>query len=196
MKTIQKVTLLIAFAALSNNLFSAGNLMVNILPVSSGKALIDVSTSCSSNFHLTVENEAGRIVYSFISVEPCENYHEMMDFANLENGKYNIIVVCHELSTVRQFRKSNKGISVGPERNTCAPVFGYKSGILRCAYLNYPKENLTLYFLRGNQLLYSKELGKLFNVNEAMNLSKLEEGNYEVVLSAGDQEHSFKIRIE
>jgi hypothetical protein len=47
--------------------------------------------------------------------------------------------------------------------------------------------------LKGKQLLYSKELGNLFNVSEGLNLSKLGEGTYEVILSAGGKDYSFKV---
>lgn len=196
MKTIVKVTLVFAFAAFANTIFASGNLKVNILPASAKKAVIAISTCCNSNFSISVANEEGRIVYSKENLEPTEDYLTEFDLSLLEDGKYKLKVVSEDITTERTFRKTDKGIKVGKEQTMIKPFFGYKDGILRCTYLNFPKENLTLYFLKKNQLLYSKDLGKTFNVTEGMNLSRLEKGNYEVVLSTGDREYSFWVDKE
>ncbi|MDP3643423.1 MAG: hypothetical protein Q8S54_09575 [Bacteroidota bacterium] len=196
MKTILKVTLVFAFAAFANTLFAAGNLSVNILSASAKKAIIAVSTCCNSNFSISVANEEGRIFYSKENLEPTEDYLTEFDLSALEDGKYTLKAVSQDITTERTFRKTDEGIKVGKEKTKLKPFFGYQDGILRCTYLNFPKENLTLYFLKKNQLLYSKELGKTFSVTEGINLSRLEKGNYEVILSAGDQEYSFRVDKE
>lgn len=196
MKTIFKVTLVFAFAAFANTLFAAGNLKVNILPASTKKAIIAISTCCNSNFSISVANEEGRIVYSKENLEPTEDYLTEFDLSGMEDGKYKLKVVSQDITTERTFRKTDEGIKVGKEKTMLKPFFGYKDGLLRCTYLNFPKENLTLYFLKKNQLLYTKELGKTFNVTEGMNLSRLEKGNYEVILLAGDREYSFRVDKE
>lgn len=196
MSTILNVTLVFAFAAFANTLFAAGNLKVNILPASTKKAVIAVSTCCNSNFSISVENEEGRIVYSKLDLEPVEDYLTEFDLSVLDDGKYKLKVVSQDITTERAFRKTDVGIKVGNEKTILKPFFGYNDGILRCTYLNFQKENLTLYFLKKNQLLYTKELGKTFNVTEGMNLSRLGRGNYEVILLAGDREYSFRVDKE
>jgi len=196
MKAILKVTLVFALAAFANTLFGAGNLKVNILPASAKKAVIAVSTCCNSNFSISVANEEGRIIYSKENLEPIEDYLTEFDLSALEDGKYTLKAANHDITTERIFRKTDEGIKVGKEKTNIKPFFGFRDGILRCTYLNFSKENLTLYFLKKNQLLYSKELGKTFNVTEGMNLSALVKGNYEVILSAGEKEYSFRVDKE
>ena len=196
MKTFLKVTMVFAFAAFANTLFASGNLKVNILPASTKKAVIAVSTCCNSNFSISVENEEGRIVYSKENLEPIEDYRTEFDFSVLEDGKYKLKVVSQDITTERAFRKTDEGIIVGKEKTIIKPFFGYNDGILRCTYLNFRKENLTLYFLKKNHLLYTKKLGKTFNVTEGMNLSRLGRGNYEVILLAGDRQYSFRVNKE
>ena len=193
MKTILKVTLVLALAAFAGNIFAAGNLRVNILPVSGKKAVIAVLTCCNSNYNISIINEEGRIVYSKEDLEPIEDYLHEFDLTQLQDGKYKVKVMSQDITTERKFRKTIDGVKVGKEITTIKPYFGYKDGILRCTYLNFPKDNLMLYFLKGNKLLYSKELDKTFNVTEGMNLSRLESGNYEVILTAGDKEYSFLV---
>ena len=196
MKTILKATWVFAFAAFGSTLFAAGNLKVNILPVSSEKALFSVSTLCDDNFKMTVTDAMGTIVYNDENNGPAIDHIEEFNMSDLKDGKYKLTVVCGNLTSERMFNISGDGVKVGKEKTIIQPFFGYQDGILRCTYLNFPKENLTLYFLKKNQLLYSKELGKTFNVTEGINLSRLEKGNYEVILSAGDQEYSFRVDKE
>jgi len=196
MKTILRVVLVFILAAFGNSLFAAGNLKVNILPVSSEKALFSVSTLCDDNFKMTVADVNGNIVYDDENSGPAIDHLEEFNMSDLKDGKYKLTVVCGNLTSERMFNISGDGVKVGKEKTIIQPFFGYKDGILRCTYLNFPKENLKLYFLKSNQLLYSKELGKTFNVTEGINLSRLENGNYEVILSAGDREYSFRVDKE
>jgi hypothetical protein len=55
---------------------------------------------------------------------------------------------------------------------------------------------MSLRFFKNNELIYTKDIGRNFNLQEAMNLSKLDKGNYEAVLSAGGNEYSYPIVIQ
>lgn len=193
MKTFVSGTLMVALFLIESGLFAAGNLKVGILPVSSEKVIFAVSTFCNSNFDLTVEDANGMIVYSNQNSEPTDNYHVECDLNELKSGNYKLKVLCHELTSIYPFTKSDEGIKVGKEKTTIKPFFGYNDGILRCTYLNFPKESMHIHFLKGKQLLYTKELGKTFSVTEGLNLSRLEHGNYEVILTAGSCDYSFRI---
>ncbi len=193
MKTMLKVTLVIALAAFANTLFASGNLKVNLLPVSEKKAMVAISNLGISNLQITLTDEKEQIVYFSETSFPEENYHKVFDFSELKPGDYKITVVCDALTTERKFQKTHDAIKVGGEKTTLEPYFGYKDGILRCTYLNFQEENLKLSFFEKNQLIFSKEIGRNFNVGEALNLSKLSRGTYLAVLSAGDKEYSFTI---
>jgi hypothetical protein len=193
MKTMVKGTFVIALLIMTNTLFAAGNLRVNILPVSSEKAVLAVSTLYSSNFNISVADANGMIVFAQENTGPTEGYLVEFGLSDLKEGKYKLMVVCNDVTSERPFIKTEDGIKVGKEKTMIKPFFGYKNGMLKCTYLNFPKENMHLYFLKGKQLLYSKELGKVFNVTEGMNLSRLEKGNYEVILSAGGRDYSFRV---
>lgn len=196
MKTILKMTLLFAFLAFANTLFAAGNLNVNIQPLSAEKAVVLISSLTDNNLKISVEDDQGRIVYYKEINDQTGNYRKVYDFSNLEKGKYRILVESDRLTTERLFEIDKWKISLGKEKTTLEPFFGYKDGLLRCTYLNFPKEDLTLYFYEKNQLIYSKNIGRNFKVSEALNLAKLNEGSYEAVLSTGNKDYSYKIDIE
>ena len=193
MKTMLRVTLVIAFVAFANTLFATGNLKVNLLPVSGEKAVLAISSISNSNFQITLTDEKDRIVYFNETSNPVENYRKVYDFSGLEPGNYKLAVVSGNLTTERTFVKTHDAIKVGAEKTTLEPFFGYKDGILRCSYLNFSKDPMTLNFYEKNQLILTKQVGSEFVVSEGLNLSKLERGNYLVVLTGGDKEFSYAI---
>lgn len=195
MKTILKVTLMFAFVAFANTLFAVGNLKVNIIPLSAEKAVVAISSLTNSNLKISVTDDFGRLVYYKETTEPGDNYRKVYNFSDLEDGKYNLSVVSDNLTTERQFEIGNKTITVGEEKTMLEPFFSYEDGYLKFSYLNFNKENVTLYFFEKNQLIYSKKIGRDFNVNSALNLAKLREGNYVAILAAGGKEYSYPIEI-
>ena len=196
MKTMLKVTFLFALVAFANTLFASGNLKVNILPLNAEKAVVAISTLSNSNFNITIADDKGQIVYYQENSNSGENYRKVYNFTDLEDGTYKLTVVSDDLTSERQFQKSHRMINVGEEKTTIEPYFGYEDGILRCTYLNFTKEDMTIHFFKNNELLYTKNIGKGFNVQEAMNLSKLDKGNYEAVLNAGVKQFTYPIVIQ
>jgi len=196
MKTTLKVTFLFALVAFASTLFASGNLKVNILPVNAEKALVAISTLSDSNFNITITDDNDHIVYYRENTDPGENYRKVYNFSDLEDGTYKLTVVSNDLTAERQFEKSHGLIKVGEEKTTLEPFFGYEDGILRCSYLNFTKEDMTLYFFKNNEPIYSKEIGRDFNVQQALNLSKLGKGTYEAVLTAGGKQFTYPIEIQ
>jgi len=196
MKTMLKVTFLFALVAFASTVFAAGNLKVNILPVDSEKALVAISTLSDSNFNITITDNNDHIVYYRENTDPGENYRKVYNFSDLEDGTYKLTVVSNDLTAERPFEKSHGLIKVGEEKTTLEPFFGYEDGILRCSYLNFTKEDMTLYFFKNNEPIYSKEIGRDFNVQQALNLSKLGKGTYEAVLTAGGKQFTYPIEIQ
>ena len=196
MKTMLKVTFLFALVAFANTLFASGNLKVNILPLNAEKAVVAISTLSKSNFNITIVDEKDQIVYYQENSDPEGNYRKIYNFSDLENGTYKLTVVSDDLTTERQFQKLQGVINVGEEKTTLEPFFKYEDGILRCSYLNFSKEKMKLSLFGKDELLYAKTIGHDFTVLQALNLSKLEKGNYEVVLSSGEKQFSYPIQIQ
>jgi len=196
MKTMLKVTFLFALVAFANTLFAAGNLKVNIVPVKAEKALVAISKLSDSNFNITIADANGQIVFYKENSNPSENYRQVYDFSDLENGTYYLTVVSNDLTTERQFSLSYGQITVGEEKTTLQPFFGYQAGILKCSYLNFEKDKVTLIFYKNDEQIYSKKIGRDFNIHHALNLSKLDKGEYKAVLYAGEKQFKYPIEIQ
>ena len=196
MKTMLKVTFLFVLVAFANTLFASGNLKVNILPLNAEKAVVAISTLSSSNFNITIANDKGQIVYYQENSNPAEHYRKVYNFSNLEDGTYKLTVVSADITAERQFEKSHRMINVGEEKTTIEPFFVYEDGILKYSYLNFNKEDITIFFFKNNELLYTKDIGRDFNVQRALDLSKLGKGTYEAVLYAGGKQFLYPIDIK
>ncbi len=195
-KTISKVTMLIAFVAFANTLMASGNLKVNILPLTSETAVVAISNVEAANFQISIENENGEVVYYKETDGIAKDYRKVFDFSKLDKGDYKLSVSIDGSNTERSFSIDNKKIAVGKEKVHVEPFFGYKNGVLKLSYLNFTQESLSLNLYDGKDLVYSKEMGDRFNVNEGLNLSKLEKGAYSVILSSGSKNYSYSLNVE
>ncbi|OFX57030.1 MAG: hypothetical protein A2066_04645 [Bacteroidetes bacterium GWB2_41_8] len=195
-KSISKVTMLIAFVAFANTLMASGNLKVNILPLTAEKAVVAISNSGASNFQISIENGKGEVVYYKETNADSKDFRKIFDFSKLEKGDYNLSVSVDGSTTERSFKIDNRNIAVGKEKSTMEPFFAYKEGILVLSYLNFAEENLSLNFYDKNDLVYSKKIGDRFNVNEGFDLTKLANGNYAVVLSTDSKSFTYNVDVK
>jgi hypothetical protein len=195
-KSISKVTMLIAFVAFANTLMASGNLKVNILPLTAEKAVVAISNYTEGNFKLSISNDKGEVVYYKENEGNDKDFRKVFDFSNLERGSYNLSVSVNGLTAERAFKIDSNNIAVGKEKSSMEPFFAYKNGVLALSYLNFTEENLELNFYNNNELLYSKSIGSRFNVNEGFDLSKLTSGNYSVVLSTDSKSYDYTVSVK
>lgn len=196
MKTMLKITFLFALVAVANTLFAAGNLKLNMVALKNEKAVVAISTLENSNFNITITNDKEQIVYYQENSDPSSLYHKVYNFSELEDGNYKMTVVSSDLTTEREFLKSRGKIKVGEEKTSIEPFFGYENNLLRCSFLNFMNEDVALRFYDSTQQVYYKKIGNDFNIQQALNLSKLGKGNYEAVLTAGEKQYSYPIEIQ
>ncbi len=195
-KTISKLAMLFAFVAFANTLMASGNLKVNILPLTSETAVVAISNTAASIFQISIENEKGEIIYYKETGADSKDYRKVFDFSKLEAGDYKLAASIDGSTTERSFKIGNKNIAVGKEKSIMEPYFAYKEGVLKLSYLNFSEENLSLNFYDTNELVYSKKIGDKFNVNEGFDLSKLNKGNYSVVLSTDSKSYTYNVNVE
>jgi hypothetical protein len=186
---------LFAFVAIAGTSMAGGNLKMDIQPISSEKALVAISSFTESNLKITLADEQGNIVYYKEVAEPTGDYKKVYDFSALEAGLYKLSVESDNLTSERVLDIRNWKIEVGQEKTTLEPFFSYDDGLFRYSYLNFPQENLTILFYDKDQVIYTKEIGRNFSVTEALDLSKLEKGEYKAVLLAGNKDFSYPITI-
>ena len=196
MKTILRLTGVLALVAVVNVVFASGNITLNMIPLKNEKAAVAISTLSNSNFNVTIADEKGQVYYYQENTDQGDVYQKVYNFENLEDGIYKLTVLSDGMTTEREFQKQHGRILVGDEITSLEPFFGYEDGLLRCSFLNFNNDKVTLHFYGDKGELLSKQFGKEFSIQQALNLSKLEKGNYEAVLNAGAKQFTYNIEVE
>ena len=194
-KTLSKLTMLFAFVAFANTLSAGGNLKLNILPVSSEKAVVAISSTDAANLQISIKNENGENVF-YKEADADNDYRRIFDFSNLDKGDYTLSVSSNGLTTERPFSIDDKNIAVGSEKNLMKPYFSYKDGVLKMSYLNFPEESVSLNFYSDRDLIYTSKIGNQFNILQGYDLSKLEKGTYTAVLSGKNSSYSYDFDVK
>lgn len=194
--SISKVTMLLAFVAFTNTLMATGNLVLNIVPLNSDRAVVAISNNEAANFKISIENNRGEKIYYSETRPGTSGYQKVYDFSQLEDGNYTMTVSDNSNKIERNFTINEHKIVVSKEKTLGKPFFAYKDGILKVSYLNFQEENLSLDMYKDDNLVYTKELGKNFNVIEGFDLSKVEKGNYRVKLAGNDNVFTYNISVE
>ena len=195
-RTISKVTTIVAFVAFANVVSATGNLKVNILPLTSERAVIAISNNTGSTFQISIKNENGEIIFYKETSDAATDYSKVYDFSKLEKGDYKLNVAIDGEKISRDFTIESNNIAVGKANPVIDPYFTMKDNVLKVSYLNFDEEDIDINFYNSSDLVYSKAAGKKFNVSEGFDLSKLKAGDYSVRLSSASNEYTYNFTIE
>lgn len=167
---------------------------MNLIPIAADKAIVAFANNKPSKFELTVQTADGDIVYYKQTTKAATAYKTLFDFGNLENGNYLLNVKMGNKEIKRTFSVSNSGIRVGKSQLRFDPHFNFADNQLKFSFLNFEKESFGLYIYNQDQeLVYKSKLGSDFAMTSGLDLGKLEEGNYEVLLKSYNQEFSYRL---
>ena len=196
MKMMRTIMAVFALTVIANVAMAAGNLRVDILPLTSERAVVAISNNAESSFEISIENAGGEVVYYKATEGAVTDYRKVYDFSKLGTGDYTLTVSIDGAKSTREFSIAGNGINVGTMKSIVDPYFSFDKNILRVAYLNYPGEKMNLMIYDGSNLVYNKALENTFSVNEGLNLSKLNAGNYDVVLAAGNEVFDYSVEVK
>jgi len=96
---------------------------------------------------------------------------------------------------VRQLTLSaHSRLKVGEEIRMFSPACSFEDNILKLSYLNNTQKNVFLNVYQDGTHITGKKLGKELCIQKLIDLSRLEEGEYQVVLTSGTQDYTYAIR--
>ncbi len=198
MKTTTKIFSMLVILMISGQLtFAAGTPKVEMKALTGQNAVVKIENKANAHLEIQILNKSGEIVYYSETDGEASNFQHVYDFSEFKSGVYDLIVTNDNFVTEHQFSLNNGEVSVGEQQMTQKPFFAYntKENVIRVAYLNYPGEKVKLKVYEGNELIYNKALDDSFSVNEGLNLSKLQAGQYQVVLAAGSKKFEYPVVI-
>lgn len=193
-----KIILALVVAGLTgSSAMASGNLKVNIASGSKEMAEVEISNVKMSIFEIDVKNEKGDVVFYKETKVPSTNYKRNYDFSRLDDGTYYFTVKIDNETTETKFEIDNGQVNVIDERKVVDPVFIVNNNQLKLSYLNFEQENSRLIvYDRFRNTVYEKDLKPEFVTQHGLDFSKAPRGNYEVVLSSGNEVHSFDFFID
>jgi len=166
---------------------------MNVIPLTADRAIVSITNENAAYFELSVVSEKGEMVYYKQSNKPLTDYQKIFDFAGLQDGNYVLNLKVNDTKLSREIEIANQGINVGESKLKFDPYFDFKNNELKFSYLNFEKENLTLAIYDDNGLVFQSKLGNNFSVSSGYDLSKLNAGSYNVVLSSPSNEYAFSL---
>ena len=197
MKTMKSFFAVVIAVFIAGGVFASGNLRVNIASGSKDMASVDISNIKKSTFEIEVTDNDGEVVFYKETKAPATNYKRTYDFSRLEDGTYFFTVKIDNESTKTKFQIESGQVNVMEERKMVDPVFVFDNNELKLTYLNFSEESSTLIVYDDSRNeIYEKDLKSDFVTQHGIDFSKSKKGNYEVVLSSGNEVHSYDVFID
>jgi hypothetical protein len=166
---------------------------MDVIPITADRAIVSVTNENPALFEMSIETQSGDLVYFKQTTDASTQYQKIFDFANLEKGSYVLNLKVNDTKVVREFEITSKNIHVGESKLIFDPYFSFKNDVLKFSYLNVDQEHYQLSIYNDDELVFQKKIGKNFSIQNAFDLSKLESGNYKVVLSSRNNDYAFNL---
>lgn len=166
---------------------------MNITTLSADKAVVTIENNNATYLELSIVADNGELVYYKKSAQPVSNYKKVFDFTNLKNGSYTMDLNVNGTRLSKDFDVSYSSIQFSDSKLRFDPHFNFSEDVLKLSYLNFDQEKIYLSIYKEGVLVYESKLGREFNISSGYDLSKLEEGDYDVVLSSLNNEFSYAI---
>lgn len=193
MKTIKLLTTVLAVAIVAVAT-AVEKPKMSFVPLSADRAVVSIVNGEEAQFELSIRAKDGELIYYKQTTKPLITYQKLYDFENLENGNYTMDLRVNGTRVIKDFEVASNEILVGESKQRMDPYFAFTDDVLKLTYLNFDQEKLSLNIYNDEGLVYKTNLGKSFNVASGFDLSKLEEGNYQVILSSINNNFSFNIQ--
>lgn len=166
---------------------------MHVIPVTADRAVVALTNENPARFEITMKDQDGRVVYYKKTSETSTDYRKVFDFSDLEKGTYELSFKINNTLIKRNIEIENGAIQVSDSELRFDPYFKMDGNVLKLSYLNFDENELLLSLFKNNDVVYQSFIGKEFNTLRGFDLSKLENGRYEVVLADGNNEYSYTV---
>ncbi len=192
-----KTTVLAALLFISGAAMASGNLQLSIIP-EDNNLKVNISNAEESRYEIEITDSRGDIIYYKVTKKPSSTYNSTFDYSALGDGKYTYKVNLGEESITAYLEIKKGKAAVVEQRKDLEPYFSVKNKQLNVSFLNFEREKLLLlvYDNQSNELLYKKGFDRDFAVIHALNLSELDEGSYNAILSTQSEDYTYEVNIK
>jgi len=196
-KTIKTIFAVVIAGLIGSSAMASGNLKVNIAEGSKNLAEVEIFNVKMSTFEIDVKDAYGEVIFYKETKTPETSYKRNYDFSRLEDGTYFFTVKIDNEVKETKFNIDRGQVKVVEAKKTLDPVFVMDNKQLKMSYLNFAQEDTKLIvYDRNRNSLYEKDLNSDFVTQHGIDFSKVPKGDYEVVLSSGNEVHSYDVFID
>lgn len=190
MKTKQFLLLIMAVTFVAN-VFATDIPKMSIIPLKDTKALVTIQHTVPDVSEISITTEKGEVVYYKKSKKEMDLYKKIFDLSQLENGNYRLTLKAGN-TIVKNDLSINKGmVSVLHQRNEMEPYFAVDKNNVILSYLNFEKKEMAVHVYNTNKLVFSKKLGNDLAMHRMLNLEKLKDGHYDILLADNHNSYWF-----
>ena len=193
MKNFKTVLTGVALILISGAVLATGNLKVNVLPAGKDKSMVQILNVAKSQYEIELINENGDVVFYKQTDKPTTTYIKHYNFAMLDDGAYNLTVKTENERLENTLKVDDGQVIAIKQTREADPFFTVRDNRLELSYLNFELEKLKVMVYDNNTLLFEKELNPEFAVNYGLDISSLKSGNYDAVLTSGNNIYEYRI---
>ncbi len=167
---------------------------LNVTPLEKQKAMVAFEAAKPASVEISLTNKAGEVLYYKKSEAPVENLRMVFDFHDLTDGVYDVSLNFNNCKINRQLTVSNHMLKkVGAQERSFGPFYELEDNLLKISYLNSHQKNVLLNIYHNGEHVAGRRLGKDMCIQKAFDFSKLESGQYEIVLSSSNEDYQFTV---
>jgi len=193
MKTITALSFLLATILFSNVSQATGNFKVSLTARNEGKALLSVTNDSEQIYEINISDSNGNVIYSYKTEDSKATFNQTLNFSKLEYGVYKMNVRMDGAQYEKYLSVNKSGVSLEKSTKKTDPVFQFQNNVITVSHLNHGDENVSLHIFQNGSLVWEKELENKFAINKGIDISKLDRGNYDLVLLSGDDIYEYQV---
>ncbi len=197
MKNLKVGLILFLVVLVSGSTMAMGALKVYVVPGKNEKALVDVLLAPDSRLEVALKDSNGDVIYNEIEEARSFNYKKLYDFSILNNGKYTFEAKLGDETALNDIVVNNGTIKINGGEEQVVPQFKLIGKDLEVTYPNSADESvrLMLYDNDTHSWVYQENLIPEYNIDQSLDLSKLDRGSYKAVLVSGEISYDYSFNL-
>ncbi|WP_167604754.1 hypothetical protein [Maribellus sediminis] len=197
MKKLRILLMLFLIVTTSGSTIAKGILDVEIIPVKKEKTEVDVHTVPNVPIVVQLEDGYGSVLYSDKEKPATFDYKKIYDFSNLDDGNYTFIVKVGNENSLKNLVVKNGTVQITGQKEELSPDFKLDGKFLEFTFPNIDDKDtrILLYDKDNGYWVYQESLLPKYDIKQALNLSKLDSGNYMAVLISGKNVYNYDFKL-
>ena len=198
MKNLKIGLMLFMVVLASGSSMALGILKVDVIPGEKEKALVNVLVAPHSQFEVELKDSNGKIVYTDSKESHSYNCKKLYDFSELASGKYTFEVKLGGQTEMENLVVNNGKVQIVGQEDQISPYFSLNGKFLEFTFPNSEQKSgrLLLYDNDTKHWIFQERLFPEFDIQQALNLSKLNSGSYKAVLINGTNAYDYDFQLD